>query len=100
MRSTSTGTRSCAEPPSVRDAFLDAVFFGLDRRTGPTLACGTNIWFQSPRSPPRLLRMGASMIDFNDQVVIVTGAGRGLGRLYAMEFARLGGSTVGHDIAR
>jgi NAD(P)-dependent dehydrogenase (short-subunit alcohol dehydrogenase family) len=28
------------------------------------------------------------MIDFTGQVAVVTGAGRGLGRLYAMELAR------------
>ena len=28
------------------------------------------------------------MIDFKGQAVIVTGAGRGLGRLYALELAR------------
>ena len=32
------------------------------------------------------------------RVVIVTGAGRGLGRLYAMEFARRGGSVVVNDL--
>jgi NAD(P)-dependent dehydrogenase (short-subunit alcohol dehydrogenase family) len=37
------------------------------------------------------------MIDFTGQVVIVTGAGRGLGRLYAMEIARRGGSVVVND---
>jgi NAD(P)-dependent dehydrogenase (short-subunit alcohol dehydrogenase family) len=34
------------------------------------------------------------MIDFTDQVAIVTGAGRGLGRLYAIELARRGASVV------
>jgi NAD(P)-dependent dehydrogenase (short-subunit alcohol dehydrogenase family) len=37
-------------------------------------------------------------IDFTGQAVIVTGAGRGLGRLYAMEFARRGAAVVVNDL--
>jgi NAD(P)-dependent dehydrogenase (short-subunit alcohol dehydrogenase family) len=38
------------------------------------------------------------MVDFTGQVVVVTGAGRGLGRLYAMEIAQRGGSVVVNDL--
>lgn len=38
------------------------------------------------------------MIDFNGQVVVVTGAGRGLGRVYAIELARRGASVVVNDL--
>lgn len=38
------------------------------------------------------------MIEFTDQVVVVTGAGRGLGRLYALELARRGASIVVNDL--
>jgi len=38
------------------------------------------------------------MIGFAGQVVIVTGAGRGLGRLYALELAQRGASVVVNDL--
>ena len=38
------------------------------------------------------------MIDFTGQVAVVTEAGRGLGRLYALELARRGASVVVNDV--
>ncbi|MEX3651795.1 MULTISPECIES: SDR family NAD(P)-dependent oxidoreductase [Mycolicibacterium] len=38
------------------------------------------------------------MIDFNHQVAVVTGAGRGLGRVYALELARRGAAVVVNDL--
>jgi NAD(P)-dependent dehydrogenase (short-subunit alcohol dehydrogenase family) len=38
------------------------------------------------------------VIDFNGQVAVVTGSGRGLGRVYALELARRGAAVVVNDL--
>lgn len=42
--------------------------------------------------------MTQARIDFTDQTVIITGAGSGLGRTYALEIARRGGNVVVNDL--
>lgn len=42
--------------------------------------------------------MRRSVINFSGQVVIVTGSGRGLGRLYALDLARRGAAVVVNDL--
>jgi NAD(P)-dependent dehydrogenase (short-subunit alcohol dehydrogenase family) len=39
-----------------------------------------------------------NVIDYEGQVAVVTGAGRGLGRLYALELARRGAAVVVNDL--
>jgi NAD(P)-dependent dehydrogenase (short-subunit alcohol dehydrogenase family) len=38
------------------------------------------------------------VVDFKKQVVVVTGAGRGMGRLFALDFAKRGASVVVNDL--
>jgi NAD(P)-dependent dehydrogenase (short-subunit alcohol dehydrogenase family) len=40
----------------------------------------------------------STMIDFKEQVAVVTGGGRGLGRLYASELAKRGASVIVNDL--
>ena len=41
----------------------------------------------------------SSGVKYNNQTVIVTGAGSGLGRAYALMYARLGANVVVNDVS-
>jgi (3R)-3-hydroxyacyl-CoA dehydrogenase / 3a,7a,12a-trihydroxy-5b-cholest-24-enoyl-CoA hydratase / enoyl-CoA hydratase 2 len=40
------------------------------------------------------------MSEFKDKVVVITGAGNGLGKAHALEFARRGAKVVVNDLGR
>src|SRR5436190_21678666 len=48
--------------------------------------------------PSTKSRRRRSVIEFKDQFAIVTGGGRGLGRLHAIELARRGAAVVVNDL--
>lgn len=51
---------------------------------------------QSKKLPPN--PQGSTKIDFKGKTVVITGAGAGLGRSYALMFAKLGGNVVVNDV--
>ncbi|EIW66394.1 hypothetical protein TREMEDRAFT_45825 [Tremella mesenterica DSM 1558] len=56
-------------------------------------------WLQQSQSKPTN-EQGSSAIDFKGKTAIITGAGAGLGRAYAIMFGKLGGNVVINDVSK